>query len=130
MLSQTGHPSTAGALAQHSQVLLYLYYIYTWEAKQTHRRCYLCDQRGERLTDNWLHQISKLGLSYSLHVLSLPPLPGLHESVELEGKYSQNSTSSGIKETSPKLACGTQYQLKNWVSLTLLLEVNRARQAG
>lgn len=79
---------------QQSQVLLYLYYIYTWEAKQTHRRCYLCGQRGERLTDNWLHQISKLGLSYSLCVLSLPPLPGLHESVELEGKYSQKSYKS------------------------------------
>lgn len=67
---------------------------------------------------------------YNLHVLSLPPLPKLHESVELEGKYIQNSTSSEIKETSLKLACGTQYQLQNWVSLTLLLEVNRAGKAG
>lgn len=124
------HPDRASQhrMHWHRTVKYYWCHIYTWEAKQSHRRYYLCGQRGERLTDNWLYQISKLDLG--LHVLLLPPPSELHESVELQGKYSENSTSSGIKETFPKLACGTQYQLKNWVSLTLLLEVNRAGKDG
>lgn len=45
------------------------------EAKQSPEREYLCGQRGERLSDNWLHQMSKLELGYSLRVLPLPPPP-------------------------------------------------------
>lgn len=49
--------------------------------------------------------------------------------MELEEKYTLNPTSAGIKETSTQLASGTWYQLQNWVSLTLLLEVTRPRKA-
>jgi len=74
--------------------------------------------------------MSKSDLGYSLLVLPVPPPQGLCESLELEEKYTQNSTSAGIKETSTQLASGTQYQLQNWVSLTLLLAVKRGRKAG